>query len=345
MRLCAVAVLTASTSLVQAQNLISAKSGLVHYVEGDVLVAGKPVERKLNLFTTVKPGELLTTGEGRAEVLLGPGVFLRISEKSIVRMVNAELSDTRVELVSGAAIVEAADTIKENKTTVVLGSSSIALKKEGIYSLTADPATVRVWTGEIAVVDDGRTLNVKGGRELALAGMAVTKFKSDETDSLYRWAKRRSGYIALANISGARRAEQWGVPISGYSGWYFNPWFNMFTFIPTRGIWNSPFGYRFFSPGAVVWLYQPGGFAAVGGGSRVDSFGRSVPSWNSDLGYATVPTRSSYGVSSGGYSGGGYSGGGGYAGGAAAGGGGSAAGGRAAAGGGAAGGGGGRGGQ
>jgi len=333
-------VLLAAALAVSAQNLISAKAGLVHYVEGDVLVNGKPVERKPSLFTTIKPGELLTTGEGRAEVLLGPGVFLRIAENSILRLINAELTDTRVELIAGAAIVEAADTIKENKTTILLQDAAIVLKKEGIYRFQADPAAVRVWTGEAAAIQAGKTVAVKSGRELALASMTAVKVDPEQTDELYRWAKRRSGYVALANISGARRAEQWGVPVSGYAGWYFNPWFNMFTFIPARGIWNSPFGWRFFSPGAVGWLYQPG-FAAIGTGNRVDSFGRSVPSWNADLGYATVPTRSSYGIgSSGAYRAGSY------AGGAEAGGGGSVASGRAEAGGGAAGGGGGgRGGQ
>jgi hypothetical protein len=342
MRLRLACALALTAAAVPAQNLISAKAGLVHYAEGDVLVAGKPLEKKLSLFTTVRPGELLTTGEGRAELLLGPGVFLRVAENSVVRMVNAELTDTRVELVAGAAIVEAADTIKENHTSITVGQSTAILKREGIYSFQVEPAAIKVWDGEAVLTHDGKTSTVKGGREVALASGEVTKVDRDETDPLYRWAKRRSGYIALANVSGARRAEQWGIPASGYAGWYFNPWFNMFTFIPARGIWNSPFGYRFFSPGAVVYLYQPG-FAAVGGGNRIDNLGRSVPGWNSDLGYSTVPSRSTYGVEPGGNYGGGY---GGSAGGAASGGGGSVGSARGAAGGGAAGSsGGGRGGQ
>ncbi|HEU0124317.1 MAG TPA: hypothetical protein VFQ91_27555, partial [Bryobacteraceae bacterium] len=69
------------------QSVISAKAGVVHYTEGDVaiLAGGKstPVETHTGgKFTEMKDGQELTTTEGRAEVLLNPGVFLRLGENS-----------------------------------------------------------------------------------------------------------------------------------------------------------------------------------------------------------------------------------------------------------------------
>src|SRR5713101_4978514 len=89
-----------------AQSVISAHSGLVHYVEGRVLLDGKPVEVKITAFPEIKEGKEFRTEDGRAEVLLNPGVFLRMGENSSVRMVSNKLSDTRVEFLSGSVIIE-----------------------------------------------------------------------------------------------------------------------------------------------------------------------------------------------------------------------------------------------
>ena len=48
-----------------------------------------------------------TTEEGLAEVLLPPGFTLRLGENSSIRMITNRLIDTRVELSTGSAIVDA----------------------------------------------------------------------------------------------------------------------------------------------------------------------------------------------------------------------------------------------
>ena len=51
-------------------------------------------------------------------------------------------------------------------------------------------------------------------------------------------------------------------------GWYWNPYWDMYGFIPGDGIWYSPFGWPFYSPW--VALYAPGwygyGFRGYGHG-------------------------------------------------------------------------------
>ena len=65
-----------------AQNAISAKAGLVQVADGEVFVNDKAVENKIAQFTDLKSKDILTTGEGRAEVLLTPGAFLRMTDAS-----------------------------------------------------------------------------------------------------------------------------------------------------------------------------------------------------------------------------------------------------------------------
>src|SRR5712691_7564464 len=89
-----------------SQSVISAHSGVIHYVEGQVSVDGKAVQPKFAEFPDVKTGQSLAAEDGRVEVLLTPGVFLRIAEASSVRMISNKLADTRVEILTGSALVE-----------------------------------------------------------------------------------------------------------------------------------------------------------------------------------------------------------------------------------------------
>src|SRR4029450_7178968 len=118
-----------------AQSVISAHSGLIHYVEGRVLLDGKPVEVKVTALPGIKEGKEFRTEDGRAEVLLNPGVFLRMGENSALRMVSNKLSDTRVEFLSGSMIIESNGDLaqKEDNVTVLYKGASVQLRKRGIY--------------------------------------------------------------------------------------------------------------------------------------------------------------------------------------------------------------------
>src|SRR4051812_37930103 len=91
----AVAAVGLISATVQGQNVISAKSGMVHYMEGDVFLDGKAVEVKYSLFPEIKEGQVVRTDEGRVEVLMNPGTFLRLGEHSSFKMIDKRLIDTR----------------------------------------------------------------------------------------------------------------------------------------------------------------------------------------------------------------------------------------------------------
>lgn len=275
-----------------AQNVISAKAGLVHYTEGDVRIEGKAAEARITEFPEVKEGQVLETGEGRVEILLTPGVFLRLGENSSIRMLSSKLSDTRVEVLSGDALVEATEILEGNAVTLITGSNSLRILKGGLYrvNLAADPARIRVYGGEARLAAGDLNQVLKRAQEVQLTAVPlVTKFDTKAGDPLYRWASRRSERIAYTNVASARSAQRSGVASSfnngGWDRWYFNPWFGMFTFIPAgRGYVISPFGTYFYSPYyAYSYLFRPSivatnpGMGGGGGGL----------SYNSGLGYNT----------------------------------------------------------
>jgi hypothetical protein len=261
----------ASSSVASAQSVISAKSGLIHYAEGRVYLGDQLVENKFGNFPDIKEKAQLRTEDGRAEVLLTPGVFLRIAENSSFRMVTNRLIDTRLEFLSGSILVEADELLKDNGVTIVYNDYAVKIEKKGIYRFDSDPAALRVYDGAVLAQINDKSQEIKEGQLLAMNGdLKLAKFDKDDVDSLYKWSKRRSEYISMANVSAAKTVRDSGT--SWYSsGWAFNPYFNMYTFIPYRGAFYNPFGYALWSPFTVYdYLYSPGfyntGYARGGGG-------------------------------------------------------------------------------
>lgn len=267
------------------QSAISAHSGMIHYIEGRVFVGGRQVDTKIGNFPQVKENEELKTEQGRAEVLLTPGVFLRVGENSSFRMITNRLIDTRLEFLGGSMILEADDILKDNSVTVVYKDATVHLAKKGLYRFDSEPAQLRVYDGEVEVASGEKNIEVKQGKVLSLDGeMAVTKFDTDTGDALSRWSRRRGEYVAMANVSAAKSIRDSGLSWNS-SSWAWNPYFGMFTFIPMRGAYYSPYGYAFWSPFQVYQVYMPRPVFMGGYGD--------MSNYNARLGYSTVPQTSS----------------------------------------------------
>jgi hypothetical protein len=102
---CASSGLLTQLQNISAQKVVSARAGLISYVQGPAFVDGKRVFPRLTRFPQMRNGETLSTGRGRTELLLAPGAFLRISENAQVRMDDTLLSETRVTLLRGDALI------------------------------------------------------------------------------------------------------------------------------------------------------------------------------------------------------------------------------------------------
>jgi hypothetical protein len=292
------------TGAAWAQSVISAKAGLIHYSEGKVFVGDKEVAPKNGDFPEMKAGDVLRTGEGRAEILLTPGVFLRVSEESGFRLVTNKLEDIKLEVTKGSVLIEAGEVSKDASMVVTVAEASIDIAKRGLFRIDANPASLRVYDGEAVVTASGQTLTVKEGRSTPLSGVLVaSKFNKEMGDAFHRWASRRSGYLAVANVSAAKSIYDTG---RGWrqSGWFFNPYFGYFTYIPAYGNYFSPFGYQYYSPRRVEAIfYRPApsmidhSSAAWANGSirhTSDSYGRSsAATYSGSVSAAPAPAPSS----------------------------------------------------
>ena len=74
--LAALSVLLGAALPAAAQSVVSTHAGVVHYFEGVVSIGGVPLQPQFGRFPEMAEGSELRTAEGRAEVLLGPGVIL-----------------------------------------------------------------------------------------------------------------------------------------------------------------------------------------------------------------------------------------------------------------------------
>lgn len=294
------------------QSVISAKAGVIHYVEGDATVrTGKevtPVEvRTGGRYNDLKEGQELATTEGRAEVLLSPGVFLRMGEASSLKMISSRLVDTRLDLQKGVALVEVAELAKEHSVTLLVKDAAVSFSKTALVRLDAETG-IRVYKGEVQVTTGNTPQILREGREMQFtAGNQVVKFDSKQGDSLYRWANRRAEYISMANIASANMAQKSGnrsmlmssFPQSG--GWFYNSYFGMMTYLPYgNGYFRSPFGYSYFGPmrvGSFYRNYAQASMPQMNTGGGMAGPGNSARTWNPQDGYYNTQSRSAGPVS------------------------------------------------
>ena len=233
----------------------SALPGTLNYVEGQVAIGDETLNTKSIGSAQLQPGQTLTTANGKAEMLLTPGVFLRLDSNSSVKMISPGLIDTRVALPQGRAMIEVAEFHPQNNLQVTADGATARLLKTGLYDFDAAGDQFRVFDGKAVVQQGDQQITVKGGHEVDLSPDVKLKAKGFDKkalagDDLYRWSSLRSSYLAEANVDAARVyvANGWYGPGWFGGGWYWDPWFGGYTFIPGSGILYSPFGWGFYSP-------------------------------------------------------------------------------------------------
>jgi len=197
---------------------------------------------------------VIDTGQGYAEVLLTPGAFLRIGNNSEIRLISSGLIDTKVALVHGSAMVEAADVVKGSLIEVSTSNATTQIERKGLYSFDANQQSVRVLDGKARVIAGPTSTTLKKGDQVLLTSDNPLKkrdfdVKRAQTDQLYVWSKVRSQDEAQANVSAASEIASnggWYGP-----GWYWDAGWDSYAFLPGYGILGSPFGWAYYSPGFV----------------------------------------------------------------------------------------------
>lgn len=246
-----------------------AQPGTVNYVEGQVAINNEPLSNQQQGSATVlQPNSTLSTGPtGFTEVLLTPGAFLRLGPNSQIRLNNAGLASTQIQLERGVSNVEVDQLIEGTRLAVTMNAATVQLEKRGLYDFNADQQSVKVLDGKANVTSPAGSKSIGKGDQLLLASDKPLKshsfdMKAERSQPLYVWSEARSRDESQANVAIAQNVSTYG---GWYGpGWYWNPYWSSFAFLPGDGFLYSPFGWGFYSPAYIGYYGIPYGYGRFG---------------------------------------------------------------------------------
>ncbi len=244
--------------------VISAKAGGINAVTGQASVHGKGESEWQQLMVTddLNAGDhVRTASDGRVEILLNPGSYLRVGGNSEVELSNNSLANLELRLLRGTAIVEATGGDgTELMINITTPHAKLAIVRQGLYRLNVVPedATELIVRKGRVILNDSHT-KVKGGNKVVFSATAVSVAKLSKEEKKKRedvevWSKDRAQTLAKANgrisdrmlnsafasFRGSDYSLFGGFRSSGF--WFFNNRAGCYTFLPFFGGWGSPYG-------------------------------------------------------------------------------------------------------
>lgn len=250
----------------QAQNrekfVISARAGGINAITGDATVhpRGESEWQQLSITDDLESGDRVRTAfDGRVEILLNPGSYLRLGGNSEVELLNNSLENLEVRLLRGTAIVEAtgADGLELN-IGISTPHTRLAIVRQGLYRLNVvpeDATELIVRKGRVVLSDSQK---VKGGNKVVFnaTNVSVAKLTKEEKklkdkEEVDVWSKNRAETLAKANrrisermLTSAFASFRDNDPFSrGRLGfWFYNTNARCYTFLPFYYGWGSPYG-------------------------------------------------------------------------------------------------------
>jgi len=275
------ALMLSATLVLNAQNrekfVISAKAGGINTVSGLAELRGFRGADWVQLSVTddLKAGDVVRTGmDGRVEMLLNPGSYLRVGENSEFELTDNSLENLEVRLTRGTAIIEATGADEtELAINITTPQAKMVIVRRGLYRvslISGDATELFVKKGRVLLANSHT--KVKEGYKVVFSSTAFYLAKlgkaDKEKDSLESWSRTRAQTLALAN----RRVEQSGQSLlmarlynfgndfsAQKSGvWFFNSAFGCYTFLPFQFGWGSPYG------GAYSGVFFYGGYHCCG---------------------------------------------------------------------------------
>jgi hypothetical protein len=268
------------SQIATAQNYsISARPGGVNFIEGQVLLNNRVLTSGELKETFLTPNDTLSTFLGKAEILLTPGIFLRIGSNTQIRMTSVSLVNAQFELSRGEAIVDVDELLKDNSIRILDSGATITVLKPGLYRIIAgDAPSAAALDGKLSVQFNNKHVEIGKNKEVDLAGAFKThKVDPNQQDELYAWSNVRAEYNSAATLQAAQLTLQAGGSYA--PGWFWNDGFEAWAWLPVGDFaFFSPFGYGFFGPGAVGYAPickvpftpgRPGVWKSVGTGLRV----------------------------------------------------------------------------
>ena len=248
--------LTAASAFAQ-----SGRGALLTYVAGQAAISGKPVAARAAGSTTVGVGQMLSTGNGSAELQLTPGAMLRMDQSSSIKVVALDDKHVEVQVNSGRAEISLAGMRQGGELQVDAPSGAQTLLiQNGLYEFDAKAARLRVFDGKAAVSSTAAAnqwTDVKAGHELALNGSAGKPAEFDRNVG--------DGFAARSDNETARGGGYgYGGPGYGFAGGGYG-YGGDFGYAPYA--YGYPYGYGLGEPFAFG--FYPGfygGYGFYGGG-------------------------------------------------------------------------------
>jgi FecR protein len=254
--------------------VISAKAGGINAITGqaDVHARGESDWQQLSITDDLDSGDRVrTANDGRVEILLNPGSYLRVGGDSEVELLNNTLANLEVRLLRGTAIVEAtgADGLELN-INISTPHTKLAIVRQGLYRLNVIPndATELIVRKGRVILSDSHT-KVKGGNKVVFSATNVsmaelTKEEKKVQEDVDNWSKQRAETLAKANrrindrmmTSAFASFRDWD-PFSRSAGlWFYNRSAGCYTFLPFYYGWGSPYGNSYSTS-----IYTPFGYS------------------------------------------------------------------------------------
>jgi hypothetical protein len=295
--------------------VISAKAGGINAITGqaDVHAKGESDWQQLAITDDLDAGDRVrTANDGRVEILLNPGSYLRVGGDSEVELSNNSLANLEVRLLRGTAIVEAtgADGLELN-INISTPHTKLAIVRQGLYRLNVvpnDATELIVRKGRVILSDDSHT-KVKEGNKVVFSAtnVSVAKLTKEEKkvqEDVDNWSKERAETLAKANrrisdkmmMSAFSTYRDWDPFARSYGLWFYNRSLSCYTFLPFAFGWGSPYGNSYstsiFSPWGYPRVSWPRGYSRGPSGSYPSG---STPSGGTPSGGYTHPSRPSNG--------------------------------------------------
>lgn len=245
-------------STAHAQYLVSSKAGFVNRVEGKVSLQAQgsaPDEMsKVSLASQMKEGDRISTSvNSHAELLLAPGSYMRMNEKTVVEAVRTDLENTRFDVVQGAVIIEVGEIDKKFPVEIGTPRSVVTINKAGIYRLDVNGKDVAVsvrkgeaFLGTREQLFAKSATKVTGNKVYRLVGDGApqtAKLSSKVFDVFDQWSYLRAESLVAANYSMLQRTRSRSALLSG---WIYDPFSNNYTFVPSSWLFVTPYGFGFY---------------------------------------------------------------------------------------------------
>lgn len=287
--------------------VISARAGGVNAVSGraSMRTHGNSEWQQLTIKEDLEAGDVVKTGlDGRVEMLLNPGSYLRLGEDSEFELADNSLENLEVRLLRGTAIVEVTGADDEELFIgITTPHTHLSIVRRGLYRVNVVPGdTTELIVRKGRVVLEGSHTKVNGGNKVVFSGgsFSVAKLRhAEKKDGLESWSKARAQTLAKANSQISRETlitfassfrNDWSYA-NGFSRpgfWLYSSGITCYTFIPYSADYTSPYG------GGYRSLWASGGCSEcrrVWLAPGYDSRGYAIPGYPS-----SVPTSTGSGM-------------------------------------------------